>query len=206
MKHLRAVAIAALTASLAGAGAVPAKAALIDTSFTGEVVSQTGTSFSINQSISGSFVYNTAKSAFVSFTIGGASIATGFSSSAKTTPGLTDAIYEAQISPVATGGSVNETFSLDLSSLTAWPSSNAIALLSNTTQLTTNLDTIGNPLSAFPSTFGYYIATASGTGVTAVTADLTSISTGPAAAVPEPNALALLVGGVLSLGLLRRRR
>jgi hypothetical protein len=56
-------------------------------------------------------------------------------------------------------------------------------LLTDAAQFTTNLDTITNPFSAFPSTFDYYTANASGATVAALAADLTSITTTAAAAV-----------------------
>jgi hypothetical protein len=139
---------------------------------------------------------------FLDFVIDGNSVAAGYMSSADIVPALTDAIYTAQVSPVSTGMPSNSSFSLDLSALTTWPSTDtAITLLNDTTQLTTNLDTINNPLSAFPSTFDYYTANANGTDIVALTADLTSIT-----ATPEPGSLALVTCSLLGLIIVLRRR
>jgi hypothetical protein len=112
------------------------------------------------------------------------------------------------VSPVALGGTSNSTFSLDLSSLTTWPSTDtAFTLLADTTQLTTNLDTVTNPLSAFPSTFGYFTANSDGTNVAALSADLTSITASASgSATPEPSTIVLLASSLLGLGLFARRR
>ena len=153
----------------------------------------------------GHFDLNSATGNFLDFMIAGKSVASGYTSFASIGPALTDAIYTAQVSPVlASGTPSNSTFSLDLSSLTNWPSTDtAFTLLTDTTQLTTNLDTITNPLSAFPSTFNYYTANADGTNVVSLTANLTSIT---AMATPEPASLALVVPLLLGLGFFVRRR
>ena len=117
---------------------------------------------------------------------------------------MTDTIYTAQVSPVSSGMPSNNTFSLDLSSLTNWPSTDtAYTLLTDTAQLATNLDTITNPLSAFPSTFNYYTANADGTNIVALAANLTSVT---ATAVPEPASLGLVAPLLLGLVLSLRRR
>ena len=104
-------------------------------------------------------------------------------------PALTDAIYTAQVSPVLATGTPNRTFSLDLSSLTNWPSTDtAFTLLTDKTQLTTNLDTISNPLSAFPSTFNYFTANADGSNVVSLDANLTSVTATAHTRTGQPHA------------------
>jgi hypothetical protein len=188
------------------AAAVPAHAAPIySVDFTGTVYqTQGGTGQVVGNSVTGHFDLDSTTNSFLDFTIAGRSVATGYLSSASIGPALTDAIYTAQVSPVALGAPGNSTFSLDLSSLSAWPSSDtAYTLLTDRTQLTTNLDTITNPLSAFPSTFNYYTANADGINIAALAANLTSIT---ATATPEPASLTLLASSLLGLSLFVRRR
>src|SRR5215472_12526914 len=158
----RTLSVLALTAL---AATVPAHAAILAVSFTGTVFQTQGaTGQAIGSTVMGHFDLNSTTGSYLDFTIGGKSVATGYMSSATIGPALTDAIYMAQLSPVSTGMPSNSTFSLDLSSLTTWPSTDtAYTLLTDTTQLTTNLDTINKPSSAFPSTFGYYTANSNGT-------------------------------------------
>jgi hypothetical protein len=111
MKYTLSLAISAVAAALAA----PAHAMLYDVSFSGLVTQTQGaTGDSVGDTISGEFVLNDAGS-FLSYTIDGHSAPAGFDSSAGIVPSLTDAIYTAQISPVATGGTINSTFSLGLS-------------------------------------------------------------------------------------------
>jgi len=203
MKHtLSALAIAAL------AFVIPAQAAVIySVDFTGTVSQTQGaTGQSIGSTVAGHFDLDSGTDLFLDFTIAGRSVAAGFQSLANIGPALTDAIYTAQVSPVTTGGSTNSTFSLDLSSLTNWPATDtAVTLLADTAQLTTNLDTISNPLSAFPSTFNYFTANADGSNVVSLDANLTSITAVVVAATPEPATLALLASSLVGLGLFVRR-
>ncbi len=153
---------------------------------------------------SGHFDIDSITSNFLDFTIAGKSVGTGYLSFASIGPALTDAIYTAQVSPVSAGTPSNSSFTLDLSSLTTWPSTDtAFTLLTDKTQLTTNLDTITNPLSAFPSTFNYYTANADGTGIVALKANLTSVNV---TATPEPASFALLASALLGMGVFLRLR
>lgn len=184
--------------------AAPAQAAILDARFSGTVISQSGTNSALGSTVSGEFIYNTGTSAYTSFTIAGLSAAPGSASTAALTPDGTDATYRAQISAVQQGGSVNQTFVLDLESLTNFvqpvlPTS-AVALLTNASELAT-LDLASNPASQFPSTFGYSLANANGTGVSRLTADLVNLQV----FVPEPASLALLAAACAGLAMRRRR-
>ncbi|HTA47727.1 MAG TPA: hypothetical protein VK789_35055 [Bryobacteraceae bacterium] len=175
-------AIAALTA----VSAAPSHAAAIYTvNFTGTVYQTQGaTGVSVGNTVRGHFNLDGSTGNFLDFTIAGQSAAPGFLSSVSIGPALYDAIYSAQVSPVALGTPGNNSFFVDLSSLATWPSTDtAYTLLSDTSQLPTNLDTANNPLSMFPSTFGYYTASANGTDVVALSANLTSVRV---EATPEP--------------------
>lgn len=187
-----AAAVAAIAATL------PAHATLIDAKFSGTVGSQTNTSFMVGAAIVGEFVYDTVVAKYLSFTIGGQSVAPGYTSSASITPDLYSAIYQAQVSPVQQGGAINSTFTVDLEGLNPWPFNNAVALLLNAGQLASNLDT-------GLSSFGFYTANANGTGVRSVSALLTGIQVS-ASAVPEPSSAALLLIGFTAIGLRRFRR
>lgn len=192
---------------LALTAAPPAAAAVIDARFSGTVASQAGTALGIGSAISGEFLYDTAVSAYLSFTVGGLSAPTGFASTASLTPDRSSAIYRAQISPVSQGGTVNSTFTVDLESLAPFPSGDAVALLTSA-QLAANLDTAGSPNSQFPSTFGYNTSNADGTSVRQVSANLASISVTssgvPSTGVPEPASLALVAAALLGVCMGRR--
>jgi hypothetical protein len=193
-------------AALAVVSAAPAHAAAIyAASFTGVVFQTQGaTGEPVGSTVTGHFDLDSTTGSFLDFMIAGRSVAAGYLSSATIGPALFDAIYTAQVSPVALGTPSNSTFFLDLSSLTTWPSTDTVyTLLTDRTQLTTNLDTVTNPLSAFPSTFGYYTANTDGTNVVALSADLTSIT---AVATPEPASLVLLGSSLLGLGFFVSRR
>jgi hypothetical protein len=188
------------------AAAVPAHATVYSVNFTGTVFETIGsTGEAVGSTVMGRFDLDSTTSSFLDFTIAGQSVAPGYQSFASVVPALTDAIYTAQVSPVSAGTPSNSSFSLDLSSLTTWPATDtAYTLLADTTQLTTNLDTVNNPLSTFPSTFNYYMASASGTNVTALAANLTSIAV--TAVAPEPASFVLIAPALAGLALFIRRR
>lgn len=192
MKHFfkMIVATAAIAASLS------AHAALLDVTFSGIVQSQNGSSFAVNAPITGEFVFDTLSSRYVTFTIGDQSVATGFASSAAITPNYYSAIYQAQVSPVSQSGISNSSFSVDLEAITAWPSYDAAALLTNANQLSTNLDTAN-------STFSFYSANSDGTSVQSLTSSLTIVQVTP---VPEPTSVALMLLGLAAMGVCRARR
>src|SRR5450631_404347 len=110
MKHLliTAAALAAIAATQ------PAAADVIDAKFSGLVATQVNTSFAVGAEITGEFVYDTATSRYLSFAVGGQSVAPGYLSTATITPDLFSAIYQAQLSPVPLPGSRNSTFTVDL--------------------------------------------------------------------------------------------
>ncbi len=190
MKTCSAIALA--VAALATASS--AQAVVIDATFTGVVQSQIGTSLAVNSVITGEFVYDTELAGYTLFTIGGQAVAAGFASQADMSPDKYTALYTAQLSPVAVGGDVNSTFTVDLEAITPWTASNAVALLTSP-QLATNLDTT-------LSTFGYYMANSNGTNLQTMTATLTGIQV---TAVPEPTSVALLLAGVAVVGAAVRR-
>ena len=178
--------------------ALPARAAILDVTFSGPVTTEQNAAFTVGQTISGEFLYRTDTNQYLSFTIGGTSIQPPYTSSANLAVDEYTALYQAQSSPVATGGSTNSTYTLDLEAIGVFPvtgnsTADAVSLLTNTSQLATNLDP--------SSDFGFYNATASGTNVTSVTAALTTLKV----AVPEPATLALIMTSIAGLGFLRRR-
>jgi hypothetical protein len=188
-----AVAVAAVASSLS------AQAAVLDVNFSGLVQSQTGTAFAVNSPISGEFMYDTSTNWYTSFMIGGYSSpinpdpelgkASGYESKAYITPDQYSAQYTAQLSPVSPvplGGTINNTFWVDLEGMNQWPTFDAVALLTNSSQLPSNLDTT-------LSNFGFYTANADGTNIQQLTASITRF------AVPEPTSFGLLLVGAAAM-------
>jgi hypothetical protein len=188
---------------IAVAAASPAHATIIDATFNGTVASQSGTTATVGQAITGEFIYDTLLSAYTKFTVGSASISAGYASRATLTPDRFSALFQAQISPVSQGGTVNRTFTVDLEGLSPWTAANAVAVLTSA-QFATNLDTAGNPASTFPSTFGYNLSNSDGSGTQRVTANLAAIRVATTN-VPEPASLGLVAAALLGLRFGRRR-
>ena len=202
--------IASLALAIAAVGvSVSARADnVLDVSFSGVVSAEVGLSTSlVNSTVTGQFLYDTTTQSFQSFTINGQSVAPGFQSLLAQTPDTFSSTYTAQVSPVTTGGTLNSTFALDLESLNGWPET-PLALLTDSNQLATNLDTpASDPGQALGtnSSFNYYIANANGTNVTSLTATLESISV-QVNSVPEPGTYALMLAGLGLVCLMGRRR
>ncbi len=183
--------------------AVPAEAAIYSTNFTGTVTASANTTNAVGSTITGAFTYSTDTSQFIAFRIDGFTATQPFTSVVTTVPANAlnpySAFYEANQSVTQGTGAVNRTFTLDLEALTNFTTSSALTLLTSPTLLA-QIDT--NPAdSPTNSTFSYYNGPGNGTGVTSLTAALTSIST----TVPEPASLALLAAPVLGMALRRRR-
>jgi hypothetical protein len=171
-------------------------------------------------------VINTGTDSILSFTVQGVSAPAGFTSTVTLANNDASAYYTAQATiPQAGGGDLNYYFGLDLEALnTPWPSpsggnnlaADAVALLTNTTQLTTNLDTAANDptqtlgIDFSNSTYTMLVHEDNGTVVAGSTTPInlpTPASGSPLnVAVPEPASLALLVTSLLGFAAVRRRR
>jgi hypothetical protein len=190
-----------ILAAAAFVSVIPARATVFSVSFAGTVtLTQGATGENVGNPVSGSFTLDDADGQFSSFTIGAQSAPAG--SLATNSLGFFDAIYQDQISPVTSGGNLNSTFTLDLSSMTQWPVGvdTIYTLLTDGSQLPSNLDISGD---SFTSTFGYLTSDAAGNNVASLNADLTSLTV---TATPEPATFALLGSSLLGLGMILRRR
>lgn len=204
MKRVSTLGLAIAALATLAAPLAHAQASVLDVTFSGVVSTETGAASAVGSTVSGEFLYNTATGSFLSFSIDGQSVAPGFASLLSQTPDTYSSTYTAQVSPVATGGTLNSTFALDLESLNGWPEA-PVALLQDATQLATNLDTpLSDPADlGVYSSFTYYTGNANGTNVNTLTATLESIQVN---SVPEPGSYALMLLGLALVGFSARRR
>jgi hypothetical protein len=187
MKSLSTLCVAAATL----ATALSAQAVIIDAKFSGNVKEQAGTTFAVGAAISGEFFFDTATNKYLSFVIGGLSVAPGFDSKADMSPDQYQALYQADLSALTPGVTINSNFKLDLQAGGAFfPTNSAVALLTSSA-LASNLD----PLA---SSFGFYTGNADGTNIKSLNASLKSLSI---TAVPEPSTALMLAAGAALLAL-----
>lgn len=188
---------------LLAAATLPADAAIYSTSFSGTVVSQTGTSSAVGSTVAGSFTYSSDASRFLNFTIAGLSATAPFTSQATTSSLSTSNPYEAifqALTTFAQTNSSNASFTLDLLAFNNFTSGNALTVLTT--------PGIGNALETRANSFdGNYslFSVSRGTGMASTQSLIAALN--PASlstSVPEPASLALL--GAPMMGLVFRRR
>jgi hypothetical protein len=183
-----AAAVAAVTC------AMTAQAEIIDATFTGAV--DAGNAYAPGTTLTGNFAYNTDTQSYLYFNIGDYNAVPAFTSVAQIVAGQFTALYEAQVTSIGTASAIDSAFTLDLEAVTQWATAtNAVALLTDGSQLPSNLDPSSN--------FSFYIGNADGSNISSATAGLSSLTV---TAVPLPPSGAMMLVGALAFGMRKRSR
>lgn len=193
-------------AAAAVMSAAPALASTIGVNFTGTVSFAEGTTsnsgYTDGQSISGQFFLNSVTGIVSGSALGIYSAPANNGVSSPSSLSSTDAIY-VQGAFASGGAPSNDSITVDFSALNSFSGSDPAAfLLQSPAALAQQIDFTG-AASQFPSTATFYMATASGTTITDVTAYLTGVT---AQVVPLPSSLWLLLTGGASIFVLAHRR